>query len=134
MADAAFIQCVVNAADRKAAWTFSSYFEKSILVENKDEEKDESKHLMGLLTLVSLALNNVEDPAGKPTADLIPFIEWIKYDKTFQDPIHYVAAIMLGSAKNEVSSPIIFSDYRNNTNPRVSVYNLIKSVHRKTRK
>ena len=68
MADAAFIQCVMNAADRKAAWTFSSYFEKSILAENKDAEKDESKHLMGLLTLISLALNNVEDPAGKPTA------------------------------------------------------------------
>ena len=89
----------MNAADRKAALTFSSYFERSILAEAKDEEKDESKHLMGLLTLVSLALNNVEDPIGKPTADLILFIEWIIYDKTFLDPIHCVAAIMLGRAK-----------------------------------
>ena len=103
-ADAVFIQCVVKAANRKAALTFSSYFERSILAEKKDEEKDKSRHLMGLLTLVSLALNNVEDPKCKPSINLIPFIECIKWNKTFPDPIHCVAAIMFGMAKNDVSS------------------------------
>ena len=104
VADAAFIQCVVNAADRKAARTFSSYFEKSIMAEKEDKEKDECRHLMGLLPLVSLALNNVENPECMPSLDLIPFIEWIKWDETFPDPIHCVAGIMFGMAKNEVSS------------------------------
>ena len=103
-ADAEFIQCVVKAANRKTALTFSTYFERSILAEKKDKQKDESRHLMGLLTLVSLALNNVEDPKCKPSVDLIPFIECIKWDKTFPDPIHCVAAIMFRIAKNEVSS------------------------------
>ena len=61
-ADAKFIRCVVNAADRKAAPTFSSWFERSILAVKKGEAKDEGRDLMGLLTLVSLALNNVETP------------------------------------------------------------------------
>ena len=74
-----------------------------ILAEKKDDEKDESRHLMGLLTLVSLALNNIETPECTPSIDLIPFIEWIRWDKRFPDPIHCVACIMFGMAKNEVS-------------------------------
>ena len=67
--------------------------------EKMDKKKDKSRHLKGLLTLVSLALNNIEDPQCLPAADLIPFIEWIKYDKTFLDPINCVAAIMFRMAK-----------------------------------
>ena len=94
----------MNAADRKGAPTFSSCFERSILAEKKDEEKDERRHLMGSLTLVSLALNNVKNPKCTPSIDLIPFIECIKWEKTFPDPIHCVAGIMFRMAKNEVSS------------------------------
>ena len=103
-ADAKFIHCVVNAANRKAALTFRSWFERSILAVKKNEEKDECRDLMGLLTLVSLALNNVESPECSPSINLIPFMEWIRWDKTFHDPIHCVAGIMFGMAKNEVSS------------------------------
>ena len=103
-ADAEFIRCVVNAADRKAAPTFSLWFERSILAVKKDEEKDECRDLMGLLTLVSLALNNIETPECSPSINLIPFMEWIIWDKTFPDPIHCVAGIMFGMEKNEVSS------------------------------
>ena len=103
-ADAEFIHCVVNAADRKAALTFSSWFERSILAVKKGEAKDEGRDLMGLFTLVSLALNNVETPECSPSIDLITFMEWIRWDKTFPDPIHCVACIMFGMAKNEVSS------------------------------
>ena len=103
-ADAKFIRCVVNAADRKAAPTFSSWFERSILAVKKGEAKDEGRDLMGLLTLVSLALNNVETPECSPSIDLIPFMEWFRWDKTFPDPIHCVAGIMFGMAKNEVRS------------------------------
>ena len=98
-ADAAFLQCVLNAADRKAVSTFISYFERLILAEMKDKEKDKSRHLMGLLTLVSLALNNIEDPNGEPSTNLIPFIKCVKWDKTFHDPIHCLVAIMYGITK-----------------------------------
>ena len=71
-ADAEFIRCVVNAADRKAAPTFSSWFERSILAVKKGKAKDEGRDLMGLLTLVSLALNNIESPECSPSIDLTP--------------------------------------------------------------
>ena len=103
-ADVEFIHCVVNAADKKAAPKFSSWFERSILALKKDEEKDKCRDLMGLLTLVSLALNNVETPECSPSIDLIPFMEWIRWDTTFPDPIHCVACTMFGMAKNEMSS------------------------------
>ena len=69
-ADAKFIRCV-NAANRKAAPTFSSRFERSILAVKKNDDKDKCRDLMGLLTLVSLALNNVETPECSPSIDLM---------------------------------------------------------------
>ena len=58
-------------------------------------------NLSGLLIIVSLAMHVAYDKSENVTSDMIPFIQSLKEEV---NTIHFLAAMVFGTAKNKVSS------------------------------